>query len=59
MYLCLLPFIRHSDGLRISQCDAINLEGLLTAHREMGKIEYYMLYKHQPVIFRDGANPGW
>lgn len=24
----------------------------------MGHIQYYLQYKNQPVVFRDGANPG-
>lgn len=25
----------------------------------MGHIQYYIQYKDQPIIFRDGANPGF
>ena len=32
---------------------------LITVHHEMGHIEYYLLYKDQPVEFRTGANPGF
>lgn len=24
----------------------------------MGHVQYFLQYKHQPVVFRDGANPG-
>lgn len=24
----------------------------------MGHVEYYLQYKHQPYIYREGANPG-
>lgn len=49
------------DGkdFRIKQCTRINMEDLLTAHHEMGHIEYYLQYKQQPTVFKEGANPGF
>ncbi|XP_043462372.1 angiotensin-converting enzyme-like [Leptopilina heterotoma] len=49
------------DGkdFRIKQCTRINSDSLLTAHHEMGHIQYYLQYKDQPVIYREGANPGF
>ncbi len=35
------------------------MEDLVTIHHEMGHIEYYLQYKEQPVVFREGANPGF
>ena len=40
-------------------CTDITMEDLVTIHHEMGHIEYFMQYKDQPVVFRDGANPGF
>ena len=40
-------------------CTSITMEDLVTIHHEMGHIEYFMQYKDQPVVFRDGANPGF
>ena len=34
------------------------MKDLITAHHEMAHIHYFMLYKNQPKVFRDGANPG-
>ena len=31
---------------------------LMVTHHEMGHIEYFLQYKDQPTVFRDGANPG-
>lgn len=31
---------------------------LLTVHHEMGHIVYFQNYRHQPRLFRGGANPG-
>lgn len=35
------------------------MEQLFTVHHEMGHIQYYLQYKHHPVGFRRGANPGF
>jgi peptidyl-dipeptidase A len=35
------------------------MEELITIHHEMGHIEYYLQYKEQPSVFRQGANPGF
>ncbi|GIY26315.1 angiotensin-converting enzyme [Caerostris darwini] len=50
-----------SDGkdFRIKMCTRINMEDLITVHHEMGHIEYYLQYAHQPLVFREGANPGF
>ncbi len=34
-------------------------EDLVTIHHEMGHIQYFLQYKNQPVVFREGANPGF
>lgn len=47
------------DDFRIKQCTRVNMEDLLTAHHEMGHIEYYLQYKNQPTLFKEGANPGF
>ncbi|XP_071856351.1 angiotensin-converting enzyme-like [Bombus fervidus] len=49
------------DGkdFRIKQCTRVNMEDLLTAHHEMGHVEYFLQYKNQPSIFKEGANPGF
>lgn len=47
------------EDFRIKQCTRINMEDLLTAHHEMGHIQYYIQYKDQPTVYRDGANPGF
>jgi len=49
----------NAEDFRIKQCTRINMEDLLTAHHEMGHIEYYLQYKNQPVVFKEGANPGF
>ena len=42
----------------IKQCTEITEEDFVTVHHEMGHVEYYMQYKNQPFVYRDGANPG-
>ncbi|XP_042865638.1 angiotensin-converting enzyme-like [Penaeus japonicus] len=44
---------------RIKQCTQITMEDTITAHHEMGHIQYDLQYRNQPFIFRDGANPAF
>lgn len=43
---------------RIKQCTRVNMEDLITVHHEMGHIQYDLQYKGQPIMYREGANPG-
>ncbi|KAG8244984.1 hypothetical protein J6590_012350 [Homalodisca vitripennis] len=43
---------------RIKMCTQVTMQDLITAHHEMAHIHYFMTYKNQPKVFRDGANPG-
>ncbi|XP_072926854.1 angiotensin-converting enzyme isoform X1 [Hemitrygon akajei] len=44
---------------RIKQCTVVNMNDLVTVHHEMGHIQYYLQYKDQHILFREGANPGF
>ncbi|XP_010136813.1 PREDICTED: angiotensin-converting enzyme 2 [Buceros rhinoceros silvestris] len=44
---------------RIKMCTKVTMDDFLTAHHEMGHIEYYMAYSEQPYLLRDGANEGF
>ncbi|KAM6446915.1 angiotensin-converting enzyme 2 [Liasis olivaceus] len=44
---------------RIKMCTKINMDDFLTAHHEMGHIEYDMAYSDQPFLLRNGANEGF
>ena len=46
------------DVNSVKQCTEVTMEHFSTAHHEMGHVEYYLQYKHQPVVYRRGANPG-
>lgn len=35
------------------------MNDLITVHHEMGHIQYFMNYADQPVVYREGANPGF
>ena len=37
----------------------VSQNDLITVHHEMGHIEYYLMYEHQPLEFRTGANSGF
>ncbi|XP_035233433.1 angiotensin-converting enzyme-like [Stegodyphus dumicola] len=49
------------DGkdVRIKMCTQLNMNDFKTVHHEMGHIEYFLQYAHQPTVFRRGANPGF
>ncbi|XP_076042803.1 angiotensin-converting enzyme-like isoform X2 [Oratosquilla oratoria] len=44
---------------RVKKCTDVDMENLLTAHHEVGHIQYDMRYRAQPIVFREGANPGF
>ncbi|NXS69004.1 ACE2 enzyme, partial [Pandion haliaetus] len=44
---------------RIMMCTKVTMDDFLTAHHEMGHIEYDMAYSVQPYLLRDGANEGF
>lgn len=47
-----------SKDFRIKQCTSVNFIDFITAHHEMGHIQYFLQYKNQPYIYREGANEG-
>ncbi|KAJ1523168.1 hypothetical protein ONE63_001059 [Megalurothrips usitatus] len=47
------------EDFRIKMCTRIDHQDLITAHHEMGHVEYFLQYKHQPKVYRDGANSGF
>ena len=48
-----------TGDFRIKQCTKKTQSNFVTLHHEMGHIEYFQLYAHQPIVFRAGANPGF
>lgn len=42
----------------IKMCTNVNHKDLITVHHEMMHVQYFLNYRHQPKVFRDGANPG-
>lgn len=49
----------NGKDFRIKMCTKITQEDFITVHHEMGHIQYFILYKDQPIPFRNGANPGF
>lgn len=43
----------------IKECTRINIQDVFVVHHEMGHVEYFMLYKDQPAVFRGSANDGF
>ncbi|XP_028617961.1 angiotensin-converting enzyme 2 [Grammomys surdaster] len=48
----------HGD-FRIKMCTKVTMDNFLTAHHEMGHIQYDMAYATQPFLLRNGANEGF
>ena len=46
------------NACRIKQCTDVTGEYLRTTHHEMGHVQYYLMYRHLPLSYRQGANPG-
>lgn len=40
-------------------CTKVTMDDFLTAHHEMGHIQYDMAYADQPFLLRNGANEGF
>nr|QJF77791.1 angiotensin-converting enzyme 2 [Eptesicus brasiliensis] len=47
------------DDFRIKMCTKVTMDDFLTAHHEMGHIQYDMAYATQPYLLRNGANEGF
>uniref|UniRef100_A0A8C0UED1 Angiotensin-converting enzyme n=1 Tax=Cyanistes caeruleus TaxID=156563 RepID=A0A8C0UED1_CYACU len=47
------------NDYRIKMCTKVTMDDFLTAHHEMGHIEYDMAYAEQPYLLRSGANEGF
>ncbi|KRT82001.1 Peptidase, partial [Oryctes borbonicus] len=47
------------EDFRIKMCTKVTMKDLIMAHHEMAHIYYFMQYKNQKKVFRDGANPGF
>ncbi|XP_055904990.1 angiotensin-converting enzyme-related protein-like [Eupeodes corollae] len=48
-----------TDDVRIKQCTEVTTRYLYIAHHELGHIQYYLQYQHQPMPFRQAPNPGF
>ncbi|KAM6143734.1 angiotensin-converting enzyme 2 isoform 3-T3 [Erethizon dorsatum] len=46
-------------GGKIKMCTKVTMDHFLTAHHEMGHIQYDMAYAIQPFLLRNGANEGF
>ncbi|XP_054576423.1 angiotensin-converting enzyme 2 isoform X2 [Eptesicus fuscus] len=47
------------NDFRIKMCTKVTMDDFLTAHHEMGHIQYDMAYATQPYLLRNGANEGF
>ncbi|PNF32150.1 hypothetical protein B7P43_G00728, partial [Cryptotermes secundus] len=44
---------------RIKMCTQVTMKDFVTVHHEMAHLQYFLEYRQQPKVFRDGANPGF
>jgi len=51
--------VTYAGDVRIKMCIKIDEEDFITVHHELGHIYYFMLYKHLPILFQNGANDGF
>lgn len=51
--------VDNDEDLRIKMCIEINGEDFVTVHHELGHNFYQRAYRHQPFLFRSGANDGF
>jgi len=49
----------NGEDFRIKQCTRVNQDDFVTVNHEMGHVQYFLQYKHQPHLYRTGANPGF
>ncbi|MCB9639585.1 MAG: M2 family metallopeptidase [Myxococcales bacterium] len=47
------------NDVRLSQCIEITAEDFQTLHHELGHIYYYLGYRTQDILFREGAHNGF
>ncbi len=47
------------DDVRIKMCINPTAEDFTVIHHELGHVYYFLEYKDQPVLFRNGANDGF
>jgi peptidyl-dipeptidase A len=47
------------EDVRIKQCVEPTAQHLTTLHHELGHIYYFLLYKHLPPLYQDGAHDGF
>ncbi|KXJ82378.1 hypothetical protein RP20_CCG014031 [Aedes albopictus] len=44
---------------RIKMCTSVNHKDFITVHHELAHVQYFLNYRNNPKVFRDGANPGF
>ncbi|XP_017788851.1 PREDICTED: angiotensin-converting enzyme-like [Habropoda laboriosa] len=44
---------------RIKQCTRVTMEDLLSTHHEIARLQYYLQYRDQPLLFRNEPLPGF
>ncbi|MCL2660637.1 MAG: M2 family metallopeptidase, partial [Acidobacteriaceae bacterium] len=51
--------VDNEQDLRIKMCITVDADNFTTVHHELGHNFYQRAYRHQPFMFRNGANDGF
>lgn len=49
---------RFNLSRRIKMCTDVTHKDFITIHHELAHVQYFLNYRNNPKVFRDGANPG-
>ncbi|XP_058820850.1 angiotensin-converting enzyme-like [Topomyia yanbarensis] len=44
---------------RLKMCTSVTHKDFITVHHELAHVQYFLNYRNNPKVFRDGANPGF
>ncbi|XP_077869905.1 angiotensin-converting enzyme-like [Saccoglossus kowalevskii] len=47
------------NDVRMKMCTVATMEDFIVIHHEMGHIQYFLQYRDQPFVYKDGANPAF
>ncbi|XP_055597745.1 angiotensin-converting enzyme-like [Uranotaenia lowii] len=48
-----------TDDYRAKQCTSVTFADFIKVHHVVGNINYFKSYSEQPIVFQEGANPGF
>ncbi|XP_071786687.1 angiotensin-converting enzyme-like [Asterias amurensis] len=49
----------NKQDFRVSMCGDVNMADFITAHHELGHVQYFLQYRNQPIVYRLSACPAF